>query len=687
MARKSMFLDIVGRFFGKEAGEDIEEFTEKVNDAGDAGAKSGKKASSSWKDVYELFGNFLPRGLQRSARSFMRTERSVKRTSLSFKGLKKAITATGIGALIVLIGELIANMDNITAAFKNFTTGMLINNAIVAETEKAMRGLFDETYAYEKILKSGNATIAEREAAQKSLARSVEGANELDVQTAEGMETLNGLIEQNIVLTESEAKVKALQAVQENKQEAVEEAWFWSKWYRKHQLVEITSQLTDAQVELNSELAVQNEMVQEIKDKVAVDKVRVSIMETELKFQRQLAEKQIEHNDKLDETQKKRAKYKIQESEIKSLIDETTKAKNIAVEGSIEQIEEEKKLQALLQEKKLLLMDIALFEKEAAQAIRDKAQADKDLDSERIKSLENLVAKVKRAEDKLTEDKFETQRTLLKAQEKADLAALVQLKASEEQMQAVRDSYRLIQEDNNMKQAEAVNAAEWKRIDTNAQIAYELLAEGQSAFENEMDQLKFQYQERMIAVEGDEALEMQIRKKFAEQKAELIERTDREASQARLAGAFELGNALADIMNSASALGEENAERQKKIAIFNVLLNQAQALAAAIAGATQAAAATGPAAPFTMGVYIASMVGAVIGGFAQIKSIMSQANVPTSGIETSSPSRMTTGTLAPTFGGQTNSSTQVEAVQAYVVESQLSYMQEQALRLRNKTSL
>ena len=76
----------------------------------------------------------------------------------------------------------------------------------------------------------------------------------------------------------------------------------------------------------------------------------------------------------------------------------------------------------------------------------------------------------------------------------------------------------------------------------------------------------------------------------------------------------------------------EAAERERRYATPQVLLQQGRALANAIAGATAAAAATGPGAPFAIGAYIATMVGAVITGFAQVKSIMNEAevtNIPT----------------------------------------------------------
>ena len=62
---------------------------------------------------------------------------------------------------------------------------------------------------------------------------------------------------------------------------------------------------------------------------------------------------------------------------------------------------------------------------------------------------------------------------------------------------------------------------------------------------------------------------------------------------------------------------------RKAFAVAQVAIDTASALSSAIAGATAAAASTGPAAPFVLAGYIASMVGAIFSGFAQVAGILS----------------------------------------------------------------
>jgi hypothetical protein len=76
------------------------------------------------------------------------------------------------------------------------------------------------------------------------------------------------------------------------------------------------------------------------------------------------------------------------------------------------------------------------------------------------------------------------------------------------------------------------------------------------------------------------------------------------------------------LMTLAANRGGAYADFAKQLAVANLAVNKAQAISAAIAGATAAAAAKGPGAPFLIAGYIASMIATVVSGFAEIDSIM-----------------------------------------------------------------
>lgn len=99
-------------------------------------------------------------------------------------------------------------------------------------------------------------------------------------------------------------------------------------------------------------------------------------------------------------------------------------------------------------------------------------------------------------------------------------------------------------------------------------------------------------------------------------------------------------NDIAGMLNEYGKNSKSAAKASKAFALAGIIAGQAQSIAntalsvsEAVAGATAAAASTGPAAPFTLGVYIASMVGAVLAqlvstanAFIQAKQLLSSAD-------------------------------------------------------------
>ena len=106
----------------------------------------------------------------------------------------------------------------------------------------------------------------------------------------------------------------------------------------------------------------------------------------------------------------------------------------------------------------------------------------------------------------------------------------------------------------------------------------------------------------------------------------------KESLMATAASASQTFGAMSDLL---SQYGEENeaaAKASKAFGIAQIITDQAisiadtaKAISAAVAGATTAAASTGPAAPFVLAGYIAAMVGAVLGALGSIASTIAQA--------------------------------------------------------------
>jgi TP901 family phage tail tape measure protein len=103
--------------------------------------------------------------------------------------------------------------------------------------------------------------------------------------------------------------------------------------------------------------------------------------------------------------------------------------------------------------------------------------------------------------------------------------------------------------------------------------------------------------------------------------------------QKRLQDTADMYNTMGGLLSEFSSLlsatnsliatqGETQSEFQKQLALVQIGIDTAVSISKAIAGATAAAAATGPAAPFTLAGYMLSMVTAVVSGYAQAKAML-----------------------------------------------------------------
>jgi hypothetical protein len=125
----------------------------------------------------------------------------------------------------------------------------------------------------------------------------------------------------------------------------------------------------------------------------------------------------------------------------------------------------------------------------------------------------------------------------------------------------------------------------------------------------------------LISYEEYYAILTQMDEKYAAKKKKIEEDAAAETLQNMQKAVGLASTGIKDIIAGLGGTQGEYAEFTKALAIFDIAMNQGVAIAAAIAGATAAASAKGPAAPFVVAGYIASMVGAVVAGFGQISAL------------------------------------------------------------------
>ena len=124
-----------------------------VKQLGKEATKAGNAAKKDWGGLGDLFTGLLPRGLQSTLRGFKGAQRQIGRLSKSFKVLKGAIASTGLGLLVVALGEIVANWDSITGAITSASAETEKQVEMAKEQVQLAQDQLDAISAQENILK------------------------------------------------------------------------------------------------------------------------------------------------------------------------------------------------------------------------------------------------------------------------------------------------------------------------------------------------------------------------------------------------------------------------------------------------------------------------------------------------------------------------------------------------------
>lgn len=273
---------------------------------------------------------------------------------------------------------------------------------------------------------------------------------------------------------------------------------------------------------------------------------------------------------------------------------------------------------------------ISLIEDETARTI-----AQRQIQGEReIAELQRRLD----TEKNLTEESRNQLAELIKGKQAALDAELEQMATdaanalTEEQVKAEEErAMRILEYKRELAETGSLEELELQKQILDAQMAQELenveLSEEEKylireTFAQKAEELDKQYHDNLVKQAKD------ARKAYAEQ----LKSTAQSASQAF--------GAMSDLLSQYGEENEEAAGAAKAFGIMQIITDQAIAIAdtakaitAAVAGATAAAASTGPAAPFVLAGYIAAMVGAVIGAVASVASTIMQAKQLMSGAD------------------------------------------------------
>ena len=262
---------------------------------------------------------------------------------------------------------------------------------------------------------------------------------------------------------------------------------------------------------------------------------------------------------------------------------------------------------------------ITLQIKEQKDLAEDKATAEKDAlqlqreaEAARKKAIAEAAADAKWLADQRIQIAQETELRLIQDEEQRELRSLeIQHEAAKEEL-ALRGGTlldKLALEQSYLMDKEAIEKD------------YKERADEQTALDDQKAKDDAAIVKEALATELERIELAAINKRFDDK--EIAE--NQKVQDIKLAAINKMVNAISGLLGNLSDIAEGNSEQQKRLAITDVLLNQAVAMANAVAGAAKAAKDTGPGAPFIFAAYVATMLGTIAGTFASIKGIMSEA--------------------------------------------------------------
>lgn len=636
-----------------DASAPIENVIEKTKELGAENRKVTKQSKKDWGALGDLFGKVLPRDMQGLIRGFKGTQRQVGRLSRSFKVLKAAWASVGIGLILIAMEELASYWGDVQEALAKANTTQV---AYAKESKKATDAGIEQQAsleAYQNTLENVNKGDAERLYALKQLAKTLPEVSDLDIEDPENLKIVNQRVDELI----KKAKILSIQE-------------------------DFTNQLIDARKERKAEVIKLDENELFIASQMVSTKGKEA---SEAYKAERIAAKKQKSQEEFNKVENQ--SLKIQSEAITAL--EKIEANRLVLAG--QQSERQKKL---AEDKKEAAQKETQTERDAEAAYNKRVQKEKAnaewLAGERVRIAEDASLRI-------IEDDEKRELAALKIQEDKAAKELRLAGGLKEDLLALEDEYQAERDEITDRYAQEREAKEQQDFEKAESDRQTLLAALQTDQENEIDSAITQSERLFELAEGDEETEAQITEqrdariaainaKYEKKKQD----DDQKTIDLKLAGANKMVNSMSGLLGSLMDLSEEGSEQQKRLAVTDVLLNQAMAMANAVAGAAKASKEGGPAAPFLFAAYVISMVGTVVGTFASIKKIMSEANAPSGGIGGGRPSMGGSSAASLPSGAQVPLPARLDspdAMQAYVVQSQLDGQLQSQAQLQGQVVL
>lgn len=131
----------------------------------------------------------------------------------AMKNFKIALATTGVGALVVGLGLLIANFEKVKASITGVTETQRKMNASIADAENQIEPQIQSMKAYSAIVNDATKSEGERKTALSELNKMGVETRDINLKNADALKTLNERTSQNIALTRAKAISEALNKI------------------------------------------------------------------------------------------------------------------------------------------------------------------------------------------------------------------------------------------------------------------------------------------------------------------------------------------------------------------------------------------------------------------------------------------------------------------------------------------
>jgi len=610
------------------------ELQKKMDETKEKAGDTPKQTKKDWTGLANLFSSVLPRSLQGLIRGFQGKERSVKRLGMSFKFLKTQLAALGLPLLLMLIEQIIENWDTLSRWMSGSTETMEAFGEAVKAGQVAVDDFIRANETAYNIVMDNNASVDDLAMAYKELGKEIDIFNDLSAESERDQRRAQNVLLDTNALLQDETTARELLAQIKEAEEKGERKWYQVFSDSNEQRAEGIKTMKESYAAMQQSIRISQQLLDAERDRIAGEKKLAEEAERE----RQQKEKDAE------------------------------KAREKAIA-------------------------------EAQRKRKERAKLSEELDrEEELRALEGLDRTMKEIE-------FRRQDALDRAREidaTREQIAQINAKYDAEESEAFWQAFETAQENQAQADEQAKRNREQEFEDEQEAIRehYEACAEIEKALEDEDDSLvKLENEAMRIAMHYEELFALaqkynfdvaELERQMNEELAAINKKYIEDTTTSRLEGLEAMESGARKLMGGIEDIAKEGGATQKALAVTSILLDQGKAMASAIAGATSAAAATGPGAPIALAGYIASMVGTVLSSFVSIKKILSDAGASARGIGGGGGGASGGGTavqaLVPTMPNPTPQ-IQLPPIETFVVQSNLQGMQLQSNQMGMRSSL